>query len=121
MNALRAQYGFDADNVPLADVIARVHPDDVDRLGQEIATTTEPASDGRYGTEYRVIHPDGSVHWLAVQAHVYFQGEGNSRRPVTGFGTSQDITERKQPKSFCRQTLRGRITRGTFAGIRRTH
>lgn len=91
----RAQYGFDADNVSLADVIARVHPDDIDRLGQEIATTTDPASDGRYGTEYRVIHPDGSVHWLAVQAHVYFQGEGNSRHPVTGFGTSQDITERK--------------------------
>ena len=114
----RAQYGFDADNVPLADVIARVHPDDVGRLGQEIATTTEPASDGRYGTEYRVIHPDGSVHWLAVQARVYFQGEGNSRRPVTGFGTSQDITERKKAEEEIRklnEELNERVVKRTAA------
>ena len=114
----RAHYGFDADNVPLADVIARVHPDDVDRLGQEIATTTDPASDGRYGTEYRVIHSDGSVHWLAVQAHVYFQGEGNSRRPVTGFGTSQDITERKQAEEEIRELneeLNERVVKRTAA------
>ncbi|HUE98811.1 MAG TPA: PAS domain S-box protein [Anaerolineales bacterium] len=99
----RAQYGFDADNVTLAEVIARIHPDDVDRLGKEIASATDPAGDGRYGTEYRVIHPDGSVHWLAIQARVYFQGAGHSRRPVTGFGTSQDITERRKAEAEIRE------------------
>ncbi|HET7143970.1 MAG TPA: ATP-binding protein, partial [Anaerolineales bacterium] len=99
----RTQYGFDADNVPLADVIAHVYPIDLDRLNQAVATTTDPTSDGRYAIEYRVIHPDGSVHWLAVQARIYLEGEGDSRHPIKWFGTSQDITERKNSEEKIRE------------------
>ncbi|MBC7877817.1 MAG: PAS domain S-box protein [Anaerolineales bacterium] len=111
-----AHYGFEAENVPLADVIAHVHPDDIDRLNQAVATTNDPASDGRYGTEYRVIHPNGSVHWLAVQARVYYEGEDDTRHPISWFGTSQDITERKESEEEIRilnETLEERITERT--------
>ncbi|GAK54046.1 sensory transduction histidine kinase [Candidatus Moduliflexus flocculans] len=43
-----------------------------------------------------MTHPDGSVHWLAIQVQVYFEGERAARHSTVGFGTSQDITERKQ-------------------------
>lgn len=92
----RIHYGFATDTVTLDMVLNQIHPEDVNRLAAEIASTIDPASDGRYVTEYRVIHPDGSVHWLAIQARVYFEGETAARHPHFGFGTSQDITDRKE-------------------------
>ncbi|NTU81710.1 MAG: PAS domain S-box protein [Chloroflexales bacterium] len=100
----RAHYGFDHDTATLAEVLARIHPDDTARLEQEIAATIDPASDGSYRTEYRVLHPDGSHHWLAIQARVYFAGEGNARRSMLGFGTSQEITARKQADQALRES-----------------
>lgn len=91
----RLQYGFAQDTVTLDMVLKQLHPEDVQRLGAEIAFALDPDNDGRYTAEYRVIHPDGSVHWLAVQAQVYFHGEGAARQPYAGFGTSQEITDRK--------------------------
>ena len=89
-------FGFDTLEVPLADVSSRVHPDDATRLMREIASTSDPATDGRYATEYRVIHRNESVHWLRVEAHVSFEGVGEKRRPVLVVGTSRDITEAKR-------------------------
>jgi PAS domain S-box-containing protein len=91
----RIHYGFDESIVTLSDVIARIHPDDMGRLVAEIEKATSPSGTGRYATEYRVIHPDGSVHWLYIGVRVIFEGEGENRRSIMGFGTSLDITERK--------------------------
>ena len=93
----RTHYGFDTAAVPLADLIARVHPDDVAQLQQTIAAALDPTvSDGHYATEYRVVHPSGAVRWVSVQARVYFEGEGAARHSVLRVGTSQDITARKR-------------------------
>lgn len=93
----RVHYGFDTSVVNLSDVIARVHPDDVGRLGAEIAKATGPAGEGKYATTYRVIHPDGSIHWLSVSVRVMFEGEGGEdRKSILGFGTSLDITQIKR-------------------------
>jgi PAS domain S-box-containing protein len=91
----QAHYGFDVPRVPRADLQARIHPDDVDRLQREIEAVTAAAPAGRIATEYRVIHPDGSVHWLLVHVCPVFIGEGAGRRAVVGYGTSQDITPQK--------------------------
>jgi PAS domain S-box-containing protein len=87
--------GFEADEVMLADLFERVYPDDLARLEQEIVASLNPAGSGRYHTEYRIIQPNGEIHWLALQAQVHFEGDGETRRPVQIIGTSQDITERK--------------------------
>ncbi|NTU85357.1 MAG: PAS domain S-box protein, partial [Chloroflexales bacterium] len=100
----RSHYGFECDETTLEAVLARIHPDDLGRLQEEIAATISPAGDGAYRTEYRVIHPDGAIHWLAVQTRVYFAGEGDARRPVLGFGTSQDITARTQASAALRES-----------------
>jgi PAS domain S-box-containing protein len=92
----RSHYGFEESVVMLSDVIARIHPDDLGRLVAQIEKATAPTGSGRYSTEYRVIHPDGSVRWLHIGVRVIYEGEGENRRSVMGFGTSLDITERKQ-------------------------
>ena len=69
-------YGFTQDTVTLEMVLNQLHPDDAPCLREEIAFMLDPAHEGRYVTEYRVVHPNGSVHWLAIQAQFYFRGEG---------------------------------------------
>ncbi len=102
----RTHYGFASDTVTLDQILARVHPDDHSRLTEEISATTRPQGAGRYSTEYRVIHDDQSVHWLAVQARIVFEGEGDQRTPVAEYGTSQDITAHKRSDEQIRKLNR---------------
>jgi PAS domain S-box-containing protein len=99
----RVHYGFNESVVALSDVLARIHPDDRGKLLKEIEKSTSPSGTGKYSTEYRVIHPDGSEHWLYIGVRVIFEGEGESRRAVMGYGTSLDITERKQREETLRK------------------
>lgn len=91
----QAHYGFDVPRVPRGELLARIHPDDVDRLQREIEVVTASAPAGRIATEYRVVHPDGSVHWLLVHVRMVEAGDSADRRAVVGYGTSQDITSQK--------------------------
>ena len=89
-------YGFRNETVPFPDVIERVHPADTKRLQQEIGVTLDPNQDlDRFQSEYRVIHPNGNICWLSVKVQIHFSGTGVNRQPVSGYGTVQDITERK--------------------------
>ncbi|MFM8875972.1 MAG: PAS domain S-box protein, partial [Anaerolineae bacterium] len=97
-------YGFDTQQTTLPELMTHIHPDDVARLGSEIAAVAGPTGDGKFATEYRVIHPDGSVHWLAIGVRVIFEGEGEKRHSVMGFGTSLDITERKLTEQKLRES-----------------
>ncbi len=98
----RIHYGVDVEDAPFALIVERIHPDDMERWWASMATNSEPNSEHRHSTEYRVIHPDGSLHWLAIHARTYYTGEGPDRRPVLSNGTSQDITERKQEEAALR-------------------
>ena len=71
--------------------IANVHPDDRDRIGQR----GESGSANHHQTfndEFRVIHPDGSVHWLMTTGSVVRDETG---RPVRVLGIARDVTRRK--------------------------
>lgn len=100
----RAHYGFDRLETTLSEVMSRIHPDDAARLGSEIAAATAPTGSGKFATEYRVIHPDGSVRWLAIGIRVTFEGAGQQRRALVGYGTSRDITERKRAELALRRS-----------------
>jgi two-component system sensor histidine kinase UhpB len=73
------------------DYVAAVHPDDrgrvVDRREQLLAGA------GPADIEYRVVWPDGSVHWIFGRRTVVRDPSG---RPIRVYGTSADITERKR-------------------------
>jgi two-component system cell cycle sensor histidine kinase/response regulator CckA len=89
------QYGSAQPNLSIEEVLALVHPDDVESIHETARQMLDPASNGRGTIEYRVIHPDGAVHWLAVQVRVRFAGTGATRRPALFVGASHDITARK--------------------------
>ena len=77
-----------------------VHPDD---LPQAEADVRRAMQTGEYFTEFRVIWPDGSVHWLETRASVFKDNHG---KPVRIVGVNMDITERKRQEEALRASER---------------
>lgn len=75
--------------ITLNDLLMRLPEDERERVLKAI----EEASHGgdSYAMEHRVIHPDGSVHWIASHGRAEGGRDGQGTR-----GASRDITERKQ-------------------------
>ena len=67
-----------------------LHPDDV---AHTVATVEESLRTGRdHYVEHRVLHPDGSLHWVSGTGRVLTDENGS----VTGMvGVGADITERR--------------------------
>lgn len=68
-----------------------IHPDDRDRVKNIIESAIVTNED--YKAEYRVIYPDGSVHWVLGRGRIVDKVEGKLTRMI---GITVDITERKQ-------------------------
>jgi hypothetical protein len=82
--------GIEATDAPAFELyIARVHPDDRQRIHAAIRETIEIPRP--FDQELRWLHPDGKVRWLIAHAEVE-QQDGVTVRIV---GFTQDITERR--------------------------
>jgi PAS domain S-box-containing protein len=77
-----------------------IHPDDLPRAEEDVRRALET---GKYFTEFRVVWPDGSVHWLEARANVFKDGHD---KPVRILGVNMDITERKRHEEALRETDR---------------
>jgi signal transduction histidine kinase len=68
-----------------------VHPDDRDRLRNAMRDALAQGTGHR--VEYRVVWPDGSLHWLEARGRIRLDAQG---RPVAMAGVCLDITQRLQ-------------------------
>ena len=86
-------YGLEREsNKPSFDLWAStIHPED--RESTILAVNTAATSTTELNIEYRIVYPDGSLHWLLSLGKPQFIGKGNQ---VCYFGTVIDITERKE-------------------------
>ena len=66
-----------------------IHPDDRDTFRTAIEAATEGIAP--FGLDFRVVWPDGSIHWTHGAGRLMVDDTG---RPVSMLGTGQDITER---------------------------
>jgi PAS domain S-box-containing protein len=80
----------------LAEYAMRIHPDDRDRIVTEIGRAHDPAGNGSYDVEHRIIAGDGTTRWIRVRSQTFFDGTGASRRAVRTVGALMDVTEQKQ-------------------------
>ncbi|WP_017315797.1 PAS domain-containing hybrid sensor histidine kinase/response regulator [Mastigocladopsis repens] len=66
-----------------------VHFEDRDRVTAAIRDAIENRTD--YEVEFRLVSPDGALHWIGNKGQVYYDQTG---RPVRMVGVAMDVTER---------------------------
>ncbi len=69
--------------------VQMIHPEDRARTVNMVQDALE---EGYFETEFRVIFPDGSLHWLNARGQVFKDASG---MPVRMIGVNIDVTERK--------------------------
>jgi diguanylate cyclase (GGDEF)-like protein/PAS domain S-box-containing protein len=72
------------------DFLGYVHAEDRERVVATMQDGVERRGD--YALEYRVVWPDGEVHWLAARAQVFCDADD---RPERTLGIIWDVTERR--------------------------
>jgi PAS domain S-box-containing protein len=94
---IRRSYDIGMDEAfTLSDFLKRLHPDDLQEIGQAVQRAHDPAGNGVFDVEYRFIRRDGEIRWFAAKSQTFFSGEGTSQRPVRTIGALIVITERKR-------------------------
>jgi PAS domain S-box-containing protein len=93
----RVIQGWGSDEpVTLEKYIERVQMDDREKIREAVRHAHDPAGDGLFDVEHRLILPDGSIRWTSTRSRTFFAGEGVARHPVRTVGAVRDITEQKQ-------------------------
>ena len=77
-----------------------VDPGDRARIRRSVEQATRTRGDFR--EEYRIVHPDGTIRWIAARGRPYFNSSGEPERLM---GVSIDISERKQMENQLRVRL----------------
>lgn len=80
--------------IPLADVVATVHPDDQAGLAEAIAAAI--VKGGPYSHQYRVRRADGDYHWIEANGRVEHAPDGT---PLNFPGVLLDLKERRAIES----------------------
>jgi PAS domain S-box-containing protein len=78
---------------------SRVHPDDLAQIDAGLARAM--ARRDPYAAEFRVVWPDGSVHWVAGRGEFIFDATDRQARM---YGTVTEITERKRTEAALRES-----------------
>ena len=93
----RSIHGYDTESAVTLDVYySRVHPDDRERIMEGVVRAHDPAGDGLFDVELRLLLPDGSVRWTSTRSQTFFEGQSEGRHPVRTVGAVTDITQRKR-------------------------
>jgi two-component sensor histidine kinase len=85
----------------LADYIAGVHPEDVERITNAVNHTI--ATQEKYVQEYRLLQKNGTIRWVEVRGECLYSEDGKPDRFV---GVVVDITDQKNAQE--RQRLLAR-------------
>ena len=97
-------FGLDADaSFDYRRLLSLIVPEDRDGMEKAVAASLENKT--TYTAEYRVLWPDGSVHWVYAAGLPVYNMDG---RPRAITGVTVDITERKRFTEFLEQSVEQR-------------
>ena len=92
--SLKTLLGYSNEELPnrLEAWMKLIHPQDVERIRQASRDYLHQRIP-RFEAEHRLLHKDGSIHWMIVRGTAMYDEHGHPYRMV---GTNTDITERKK-------------------------
>uniref|UniRef100_B8HLZ2 histidine kinase n=1 Tax=Cyanothece sp. (strain PCC 7425 / ATCC 29141) TaxID=395961 RepID=B8HLZ2_CYAP4 len=91
----KALFGLPADGQISYEVFLQtLHPDDRDFTHAAVNQALEQRTE--YNIEYRIVWPDGSIHWISAKGRGFYDADG---QPIRMMGTAQDISDRKQAEA----------------------
>ena len=108
----REIFGFDgAEQVPFAEGLDRLHPDDRRAAEARLAEMYAGAAPPRLRFEQRVVLPDGAHRWVRTYSELEFETlPDGTRRPGRQVGFMQDVTaERERERRLAEARERRRI------------
>ena len=82
-----------------------MHPEDLPRVNEEVSRCI--ATHDRFNWEFRVVWPDGSLHWVAGLGEFAFDPNGQALRMV---GVVRDITERRYMEKLLVEAEASRVS-----------
>ena len=93
-------FGFAEDDEPLTfrEMQEHIHPDDRERTDAETRAALKNQSE--YDAEFKVLWPDGAVHWVSLRGLAQCHGPEREMRLA---GVALDITSRKQAEESALQ------------------
>ena len=101
----REIYGLGADEVVTLSVyFDHVYAEDREAMATAVRRAHDPAGDGLFDVEHRIVRRDGNLRWLTTRSQTFFEGEGNARHKVRTVGAVLDITEHKQAEQALRES-----------------
>ncbi|MBN1453141.1 MAG: PAS domain S-box protein [Anaerolineales bacterium] len=92
------------ESVTFPMIVETIHPEDRERFEQAVLHAHDPAGDGYYNIEYRLLRRDGTIRWLVARSQTFFEGDGSERHPVQTVGAVLDVTESRQTEEALRLT-----------------
>ena len=102
-----ALYGLQPQHVWQYDIFTNAtHPEDRSISDRTVQASVAPGGPDDYAFDFRVIWPDGSVHWLAVSGHV-FSRDAEGRATLVR-GALIDVTRLKNVEAELREAVRVR-------------
>ncbi len=104
-NRCKEMFGLECDaEVDYATFLELLHPEDRERTDYAVQQSLNPNGSGKYGCDYRVVRPDGEVHWIAATGRVFFSNVDSRRTAIRLLGIVLDITGLRQTDASLRET-----------------
>jgi len=85
----------DDEYLDITKVTEWIYSNDRERVNKEIKDAFELEANGEFGSEYRIIWKDDTLHWIYAKGQVHYIGKGQDRHGDRMIGVLQDITGRK--------------------------
>ena len=90
----------------IAVLDAQIVPEDRAAHVAAARAASDPAGDGHFVSEYRIVRPDGGLRWILARAQTFFGVVDGQRRALRTVGVEQDITGQKRTEAALRESER---------------